>query len=107
MAAKKLSGRAERRALARQHDKLARDLDRLARLEAGGAPDRPLEIVSPALVEVHVRGTPCPLCAGELRLEEHLAETVGLTRLRVAKVACAMCGAKRAIYFKVTSALPS
>ena len=106
-APKKLSGHATRRALVRKHDRLARDLDRLARLEAGGSPDRPLEVVSPALVEVHVRGAPCPICAGELRLEEHLAETVGGVRMRVARVACATCGARRALYFKVTSALPS
>ncbi len=107
MPPKKLSNHAAHRALGRQHDKLARDLERLARLEPGGAPARPIEVVSPALVEVHVRGTPCPICAGELRLEDHLAETIGGLRLRVARVACATCGRRRAIYFKVTSALPS
>jgi hypothetical protein len=107
MPPKKLSNHAARRALVRKHDKLARDLDRLARLEPGGAPERPLEVVSPALVEVTVRGTPCPICGGELRLDEHVAETIGGARLRVARARCAMCGAPRALYFKVTTALPS
>jgi hypothetical protein len=107
MPPKKLSAHAARRALVREREKLARDLDRLARLEAGGSPERPIEVVSPSLVEVCSRGTPCPLCGGELRVEEHVAQTIGEARLRVARVACAMCGSRRSLYFKVTSALPS
>jgi DNA-directed RNA polymerase subunit M/transcription elongation factor TFIIS len=93
--------RTERRTQDRARAKLARDLERLFKLGAGGSPDRPIVISSPSEVEVQARGTPCPICQGELRVDEHRAETVGATRLRVAKVTCAACGAGREIYFQL------
>lgn len=78
-----------------------RDLDRLARLEPGGAPDRPVLIDSPALVELRAVAKPCPLCGGSLRLETHAAEKIAGVRLRVAAVACTLCGARRAMYFRL------
>lgn len=97
MGARKLS----RRLAQRQH---VRDLDRLARLAPGGAPDRPLEIDTPPLVEVMTAAAPCPLCAGEFRLDEHAAETIDGVRLRVARVTCRSCGIARAVYFKLRAA---
>ncbi|MCC6847048.1 MAG: hypothetical protein IT294_01005 [Deltaproteobacteria bacterium] len=78
-----------------------RDLERLARLAPGGAPDRPLAIDTPPLVDVMAEGTPCPLCGGGLRLVEHAAETIAGARLRVARVTCTRCGIGRAIYFRL------
>ena len=80
-----------------------RDLDRLARLQPGGAPERPLVIESPALVEVVAGAVPCPLCGGTLRLDEHTAETVEGVRLRVAYLACTLCGTKRQRYFRLVA----
>lgn len=77
------------------------DLERLARLQPGGSPARPLVIDSPAVVEVRAEATPCPLCGGSLKLEEHAAEIIDGVRLRVARVACTMCGVKREIYFRL------
>jgi hypothetical protein len=94
-------GRAQRRVRARAHERLVRDLDRLARLETGGAPDRPFVIDSPAVVEVRALARPCPLCGGSLRLEGHGAEIVDGVRLRVAAVACTTCGTRRSIYFRL------
>jgi hypothetical protein len=102
MAPWKPSARALRRARERAHQKLARDLDRLAHLEPGGSLEHPIEIVSPAQVEVMALARPCPLCGGSLRLEEHAAVTVGGARRRVARMACALCGIRRAIYFSLT-----
>jgi hypothetical protein len=90
---------------ARRHQKLVRDLEQLARLAPGGGADRPIEIASPAQVEVMARG-PCPLCGGSLRLDEHAAETVGGARLRIARVACTTCGARRSIYFRLATPMP-
>jgi hypothetical protein len=78
-----------------------RDLDGLARLEQGGSPERPIEIASPAQVDVMAGARACPLCGGPLRLEEHAARTLGGTRLRVARVACTACGKRRSIYFRL------
>jgi hypothetical protein len=106
-APKKLSMRAARRALARRDAKLARDLERLARLEPGGNPERPLEIDSASQVEVHARSMPCPVCQGEVKIEDHAAETFGAARLRVATVVCSSCGLRRQVYFRLGSALVS
>ena len=96
-------GRAERRERARVRERLARELDRLARLEPGGAAERPLVIDSPVLVEMRALAKPCPRCGGSCRLEAHTAEVIDGVRLRVAHVACTSCGARRAIYFRLAA----
>jgi hypothetical protein len=94
-------GRAERRERARVREHLARELDRLARLEPGGAPEHPLMIGSPVLVEMRALAKPCLRCGGSCRLEAHTAEVIDGVRLRVAKVACTSCGSRMAIYFRL------
>lgn len=78
-----------------------RDLERVARREPGGAPDRPLVIDSPVLVDVRAVAKPCVFCDGSLRLDAHTAEVVEGVRLRVASVACTQCGARRSVYFRL------
>jgi hypothetical protein len=93
--------RAQRRAEDREAQKLSRDLEKLADMGEGGSPERAIRISSPAEVEVQARATRCPVCQGELRVEEHTAETLGGARVRVARVVCAVCRRKRAIYFRL------
>jgi hypothetical protein len=93
--------RGGRRARGRVHEKLVRDLERLARLEPGGSPQRPLAIDSPAVVELRAVAKPCPLCDGPLRLEDHAAAEIDGVRLRVATVACTQCGTRRSLYFRL------
>ena len=93
--------RSERREKDRATAKLGKDLERLWKLEPGGSPERPIAITSPSEVEALARSTRCPICQGELRIEEHTAETLGQRRLRVARVACVICRAPRAIYFQL------
>jgi ribosomal protein S27AE len=83
----------------RQH---VRDLERLASLEPGGAPDRPIEVDAPPLVDVMAEQRACPLCQGSLHLLEHAAETIEGERLRVARVKCGACGSAREIYFRLS-----
>ena len=97
--------RSERRAHDRAQVKIGKDLERLWKLGPGGAPERPIAITSPAEVEVHARSTRCPICQGELRIEEHVAETAPSGRLRVARVVCVVCRAPRAIYFQLRGAM--
>ena len=99
--------RTQRREQERATRKLVRDLSKLADHAPGGSPERAVEITSPAEVEVRARATPCPICRGELRVEEHTAETIGGVRLRVAKVICVACGARRPIYFRLAGAMPN
>ncbi len=97
--------RAQRREEDRARQKIARDLGKLADLAPGGSPGRAIEITSPSEVEVRARATPCPICAGELRVEEHTAETISGARLRVAKVVCSVCGTRRSIYFRLAATM--
>ena len=94
-------GRTERRARGRLHEKLVRDRECLARLEPGGSPGRPMVVDSPAVVDIRAVAKPCPLCEGSLKLEEHAADEIDGTRLRIATVACTQCGAQRKLYFRL------
>jgi hypothetical protein len=104
---KKLSPRAERRAVARAADKMARGRERLAELEAGGRPERPVDVQSAAQVEPHALAIACLRCDGPNRLEEHAAVTVNEQRLRVARLVCARCGARRQLWFRLVGSMPN
>ena len=104
---KKLPPRAERRAQARADAKLARDRERLARLEPGGTPPNPIDVASASQVEVHARSLPCLRCGAEPRVEEHAAETIDGMRVRIARMHCPACGARRAIYFRIAGSAPN
>ena len=97
--------RSERRANDRAQAKLGKDLERLWKLGPGGGPERPIAITSPSEVEAIARSTRCPICEGELRIEDHVAETLGSVRLRVARVACVVCRARRSIYFQLRATM--
>jgi hypothetical protein len=105
---KRTLARAAKRAaekLARSDEKIAGDLLVLADLAPGGSPERAIVVTSPAEVEVQARGTPCPVCQGELRVDDHAAETVSGVRVRVARVTCVRCGRKRAIHFRLAATM--
>lgn len=104
---RKLSDRAQRREDERAAEKLADARTRLARLEAGGTPERPLEVTSASQVEPHALALPCLRCDGAPRLEEHAAVTVDGERLRVARTACIRCGTRRQTWYRIAPDLPS
>lgn len=101
MGKRKPSPRAVRRARAREDQALLGDLERLARLAAGGAPDRPIDVEAPTQVEPIAEAGACPLCDGALHLVSHAAETHAGARLRVAHLRCTSCGVERARYFRL------
>jgi hypothetical protein len=102
---KKPRARTERRQRERAARELVRDRQRLAALEVGGAPDRPIEVPSSSVIAVRARSMKCPLCGGELRLEEETAETHGGVRLRAAGMMCVRCGVARTLWFRIGSPL--
>jgi hypothetical protein len=104
---KRSSPRNERRAAARDADRLARDREKLARLEEGGASEHPVEVESASQIEPHALAMRCLRCDGTNRLVEHAAETVDGARLRAARMACSRCGAARTIWFRIAVSLPS
>ena len=99
--------RAVRRALDRETLKLAREREKLANLELGGSPARPIEVVSASLVEITAEGMKCPRCGAAPRVEEHVAQTLNGVPLRIAWTRCRQCGHRRAVYFRITTALPN
>ena len=102
---KKLSRKAQRRAGLRAAEKIGRDRQRLAELEPGGSPERPIDVVSASLVEVVAQGANCLRCGGVMRIDEHLAATVDGRRVRIARMACVLCGGERTIYFRIAGSL--
>jgi hypothetical protein len=107
VAGKRLSPRAERRQRGRAADKVARGRERLASLEPGGGPRLPVEVESASQIEPHALSMLCLRCGGPNRLVEHAAETVQGERLRVVRMACARCGATRAVWLRIASRLLS
>jgi hypothetical protein len=104
------SGRSERREAERSGVKLAEARLKLALLEAGGSPERPIELTSASIVEPHAAGLGCVVCGGTTRVEEHTAVTLpdssGMPRsLRVARVRCTRCGVERNVYFRLGTTL--
>ncbi len=109
-AARPKSKRTERREAERDAVKLAEARIRLASLEAGGSPERPIEVTSASIVEPHAASLGCAACGGTTRLEEHAAVTLpdssGVPRsLRVARTRCTRCGVQRQIYFRLGTTL--
>lgn len=102
--------RTERREAERGAVKLAEARLKLAALEAGGSPERPIEVSSASIVEPHAAGLACAACGGTTRVEEHSAVTLpdasGTPRsLRIARVRCTRCGITRDIYFRLGTPL--
>lgn len=93
--------RTARRELARAAEKLREQRERLFLLEAGGTPERPLEVESVAVIEVKAASIPCPACGGRLRVQSHEAPTIGGVRLREVRARCTTCGAERSIWFRL------
>jgi hypothetical protein len=104
---KKPRPRTERREAARAKEKLARDREKLARLETGGSPERPIPLESASQVEVHAGSLPCTRCDAVVRIEEHLARTIGDQRLRLVRLVCPRCGTRRDAWFRLEPKLPS
>ena len=98
--------RTERREAERDAAKLARARLKLAALEVGGAPDRPIEVDSASIIEPHASSMPCAACGAQgLRIEEHTADLP--RRLRVVHVMCQRCGTRREVFFRIGTVLPS
>jgi hypothetical protein len=107
MPKKPVRPRTERRAAAHAAEKLAHDRERLAAREAGGTPAHPVELESASQVEPHALSLACLRCNGPNRLDEHAAVSVDGARLRVARLRCSRCGARRDVWFRLAPTLPN
>jgi hypothetical protein len=93
--------RSARRAALRTADKLVRQREKLLSLEAGGSPERPIDVESASVVEPRAASFTCPRCEVALRVEAHHAPSVEGMRLRQAEVSCPRCGQRRSIWFRL------
>jgi hypothetical protein len=73
----------------------------------GGAAEHPIDVATPAVIEVKARATPCPQCGGELQLEGDRAHPTPRGLLRELAVSCRLCHARRALWFRVTPGGPN
>lgn len=96
--------RTERRSRERDARRLVRDRERLAGLLPGGSAERPIEVVSPAVIETRVGSLECPQCQGGYTLDDHQSGGEGL---RVVDVTCRLCHVSRQIWFRLGSPEPS
>lgn len=99
--------RTKRREGERNLEKLQSARERLFALEAGGSSERPLPILSAAVVEAHAESVPCPRCGGKHDVAEHVAVTVQGIRLREARLRCRQCGTSRSLWFRIQEAGPN
>jgi hypothetical protein len=83
--------------------RLVRERERLARLERGGAPDRPIEVPSSAVIELRARRMPCVQCGGEYQVDDHQHEA----ELRVVSVTCRRCHVSRRLWFRIVASGPN
>jgi hypothetical protein len=95
--AKPKRARTERREANRAAVKDAKAGLKLSALEAGGAADRPIVVVSASVIEPHAASIPCAACGAGVRVEEHRAEA----SLRIVRVRCPRCGVARELYFRI------
>ncbi|MCE9577581.1 MAG: hypothetical protein K8W52_30810 [Deltaproteobacteria bacterium] len=97
MAAKR-PDRTARRERERTARKLVREREKLALLVPGGSEDRPIEVVSPAVIDSRVGSMKCPQCEGSYTIDDHAAPSAGLRRIAVT---CRLCHVKRALWFRL------
>jgi hypothetical protein len=102
--------RTERRELEREARKLAEARARLARLEAGGTPGRPIDVESASQIEPRALGLACSTCVidrSAMRFDEHEAVQREGERLRIVRMHCGVCGTRRDVWFRIAPSLAS
>jgi hypothetical protein len=104
---KKRPERSARRAAERQARDEIDDRLRLAALEEGGAPSRPIEVESASVIEVAAAASACVRCGGRVRVDDHAARSVDGVPLRIVRVRCNTCGHDRVLHYRIVVRLPS
>jgi hypothetical protein len=100
---KKPRERTARRIRERDARQLVRTREQLAAMAYGGAPERPIDISSPAVVEPRVASLRCPQCDGTYTLDDHQLDA-GLRRI---SVTCRLCHVSRNLWFRLVVTGPN
>jgi hypothetical protein len=89
------------RAVRLADEKLVRARAKLMDLEPGGAPERPIDVTTAALVEPKARSISCPRCNEPFSVEAHEAHSDDHRRLREVALRCRICGMTRSSWFRI------
>ena len=100
---KKKRGRTARREIERAQKKLAQDKEKLARLEPGGSPERPVDVPTASLVELRAEELGCLYCTGSVRSVAHDALSVEGRALRRVRTVCSECEGERVVYLQIVA----
>lgn len=90
---------------ARKRESLIADRESLRRLEPGGSAENPLEVSSASVVESRAESERCFRCDAALRIDEHVSERTASGLVRVVKLRCAQCGARRTLFVRIVERL--
>ena len=80
------------------------DREQLAGRSVGGSPQNPIVVTASSVIEARAGVEPCIRCFGDVRVDEHTAESHGGHTLRVAHIRCAHCDYQRRRYFVIQPA---
>lgn len=97
--------RARRRDAARAAKKLVREREKLAALEPGGSPERPIDVTSASVVEARALDLGCLHCPGPARVEAQDALRVDDRVLRRVRMKCSRCGSARDVWVRIVGQL--
>lgn len=97
--------RAQRREAERATEKLGDQRERLAKAEPGGSAKNPIELGSASQVEPYALGLGCARCGQPTRLDDHSAEEIDGSRLRVVRMRCITCGTRRTVFVRLVTKL--
>jgi len=108
VAAKKKSpprGRTLERELEKKREKLYEARQKLAALDPGGGPSRPLDVSSASVIQARAEAQPCLRCGLPMRCDEHTTFEGPNGLLRLAKLECRGCGATRDFFLRIVGNL--
>jgi hypothetical protein len=93
--------RRQRREQERALQKQVERAERAAAELPGGAPDRPIEVTSAAVVDTKARAVPCVRCGGSLEPRGDRASSTPRGVLREIELACRQCHGRRTLWFRI------
>ena len=93
--------RTERRRAERKLRDVVQLRTKLADLEDGGTPERPIAAATPSVIESKTATKACPLCGGGVVITGHDVVQREGHSLRAVRAKCKLCHVERTTYFEI------
>ena len=84
----------------------ARRVSELRGAEEGAAPERPIVVPTPAIIDDRAKRSACARCSRDVGVRAHRATVVDGVRLRAVDVECRWCGHVDTLWFRLESDVP-